>query len=203
MEPSKNTTGLGRESRGQLAGKCIIFFAPHNRNFDISCRVSGMMGIERRLLHAIPLRIRWLIFYNLVQFYEKRLRKAGWVAKAEEKVSWEQWMLTVTLLAPCNKMGKFSSTMFPRKRKALFGRSPANIDVIEKTVMLKKIESQLEKTLREIIHIAGHNKDHIPPITSQEPNPFPYSIIISPKEDTWGTRIGIFWEWMDRYLGCS
>ncbi|TGZ81096.1 DUF1649-domain-containing protein [Ascodesmis nigricans] len=102
-----------------------------------------------------------------VRFYEKRPRKASWFAKAEEKVCWEQWTLNVTVMAP-------------------------STDSSEKIAVRKKIERQLEKTLRTIIATAGSKKDHVPPITSNDSNPFPYAIVISPKDDTWGARMGIF-----------
>lgn len=39
-----------------------------------------------------------------VEFYERRPKKA-WFSKAEEKVCWEQWLLSVTLVNPRTDSG--------------------------------------------------------------------------------------------------
>ncbi|KAI5790093.1 autophagy-related protein [Geopyxis carbonaria] len=101
-----------------------------------------------------------------VQFYEKKPRKASWFAKAEEKVCWEQWILNITLLEPRTDSEKIGAR--------------------------RTIEEQLQATVLTIITIAGKRKDHVPPITTTEHNPFPYTIMIPPKGDTWGARMGIF-----------
>jgi len=101
-----------------------------------------------------------------VQFYEKRQRKASWFTKAEEKVCWEQWLLNVTIISP---------------------RTEA-----DRTRARRQIEDQLQTAILTIITTAGNKKDHVPPITTNDTNPFPYSIIVSPKGDTWGARMGIF-----------
>jgi len=101
-----------------------------------------------------------------VQFYEKRPRKASWFTKAEEKVCWEQWLLNVTIISP---------------------RTEA-----DRTRARRQIEDQLQTAILTIITTAGNKKDHVPPITTNDTNPFPYSIIVSPKGDTWGARMGIF-----------
>lgn len=54
------------------------------------------------------------------------------------------------------------------------------------------LEHQLQKAVLEIITTASLRKDHIPPITTNDLNPFPYQIIVSPKGETWGARMGIF-----------
>ncbi|KAK9466853.1 autophagy-related protein [Lipomyces arxii] len=40
-------------------------------------------------------------------------------------------------------------------------------------------QSQVQKAMLRIIDIVNDYKDHIPPITSTEPNPFPYQIVRS------------------------
>ena len=37
------------------------------------------------------------------------------------------------------------------------------------------------KTAMKIVTIVTREKDHIPPITVSEANPFPYTIIVNPK----------------------
>ncbi|RPB16004.1 DUF1649-domain-containing protein [Morchella conica CCBAS932] len=100
-----------------------------------------------------------------VEFYERRPKKA-WFSKAEEKVCWEQWVLNVTLVTI--------------KTDSDRARARASL------------EHQLQKAVLEIITTASLRKDHIPPITTNDLNPFPYQIIVSPKGETWGARMGIF-----------
>ena len=54
------------------------------------------------------------------------------------------------------------------------------------------METMLLKTAVKIISTVNREKDHIPPITTSETNPFPYQININPKGDGWGARMGIF-----------
>ncbi|KAI9762340.1 MAG: ER membrane protein DP1/Yop1 [Chaenotheca gracillima] len=98
-----------------------------------------------------------------VQFFEKRRRKA-WFSKAEEEVCWEQWTLDVTLATP---------------------RTDS-----ERAKVRRAMEMMLHKTAVKIVHIVNKEKDHIPPITTSESNPFPYQIIINPREEGW--RMGLF-----------
>ncbi|KZF22577.1 DUF1649-domain-containing protein [Xylona heveae TC161] len=101
-----------------------------------------------------------------VQFFEKRRRKAWFSTKAEEEVCWEMWTLDVTLATPRTES--------------------------ERLKVRKAMEMMLQMTAMKIISIVNRDKDHIPPITTSESNPFPYQIAINPKLDGWGTRIGIF-----------
>lgn len=54
------------------------------------------------------------------------------------------------------------------------------------------METTLLRTAMKIVSIVNREKDHIPPITVSETNPFPYTITVNPKEEGWGTRIGMF-----------
>ncbi|CUS11476.1 unnamed protein product [Tuber aestivum] len=100
-----------------------------------------------------------------VEFYERRPKK-NWFSKAEENVCWEQWMLTVTVVS-------------------------ARTDA-DRAKLRTSMEAQLQAAVLNIITTASMKKDHIPPITTNEANPFPYQIIVSPKGETWGARMGIF-----------
>jgi len=44
----------------------------------------------------------------------------------------------------------------------------------------------------KVTDIVQQNKDHVPPITTQDTNTFPYHILVNPKNDGWGQRMGIF-----------
>lgn len=57
------------------------------------------------------------------------------------------------------------------------------------------MSKSLEKAAHKIIAIVNRDKDHIPPITTTDANPFPYHIIVNPKaaaENDWRPRIGLF-----------
>ncbi|MCJ1282976.1 hypothetical protein MMC26_002303 [Xylographa opegraphella] len=107
-----------------------------------------------------------------VQFFERRRRKAGglgWFTggtKTEEEVCWEIWRLEVTLATPKTET--------------------------ERTKVTKAMETTLQKTTLKIVAIANQNKDHIPPITTSETNPFPYQINLNPRIEGWGKTIGMY-----------
>lgn len=44
------------------------------------------------------------------------------------------------------------------------------------------MESSLQKAAMKIVAIVNQDKDHIPPILTSEQNPFPYKILVNPKQ---------------------
>ncbi|KAF2715318.1 DUF1649-domain-containing protein [Pleomassaria siparia CBS 279.74] len=104
----------------------------------------------------------------VVQFFEKRRRKTYFFGKADEEVCWEMWTLDVTLATPRTET-----------------------DVLK---VRRAMEKSLQKAAMKIVNIVNRDKDHIPPITTTDQNPFPYTVIVNPKPtaDTWGPRMGIF-----------
>lgn len=62
----------------------------------------------------------------------------------------------------------------------------------ERAKVRKAMETMLLKTAMKIVSTVNREKDHIPPITTSETNPFPYQISINPKGDGWGARVGMF-----------
>jgi autophagy-related protein 101 len=44
------------------------------------------------------------------------------------------------------------------------------------------MESSLQKTALKIVSIVNRDKDHIPPITTSEQNPFPFRMAVNPKQ---------------------
>ena len=64
--------------------------------------------------------------------------------------------------------------------------------VAERAKVRKAMETMLLKTAMKIVSTVNQHKEHIPPITTSETNPFPYQININPKGDGWGARMGIF-----------
>lgn len=62
----------------------------------------------------------------------------------------------------------------------------------ERAKVRKATESTLLATVMKIVTYVNTHKDHIPPITTTESNPFPYQIHINQKEAGWATRMGIY-----------
>lgn len=56
----------------------------------------------------------------------------------------------------------------------------------------RQMEKQLQAAAMNIVKTVNQDRDHIPPITTNESNPFPYQILINPRNDGWGQKIGIF-----------
>ncbi|RAL67496.1 hypothetical protein DID88_008251 [Monilinia fructigena] len=100
-----------------------------------------------------------------VQFFEKKRRKA-WFTKGEEEVCWEQWTLDVTLATPRTES--------------------------ERAKVRSAMEAMLLKAAMKIVTTVNMEKDHIPPITTSEANPFSFQITINPRGDSWGARMSIF-----------
>ncbi|KAK4622314.1 hypothetical protein CLAFUW4_07142 [Fulvia fulva] len=102
----------------------------------------------------------------VVQFLEKKRRKGWFVAKADEETVWENWVIDVTL------------TTARSEPEAVRNR--------------RLMERGLEKAAMKIVGIVNRERGHIPPITTNESNPFPYNILVNPKEGGWGKGMGIF-----------
>lgn len=101
----------------------------------------------------------------VLQFLEKKRRKGWFVAKADEETVWENWILDITLTT---------------------ARSEP-----EATRNRKQMEQQLQNAAMKTVMIMNRDRSHIPPITTTETNPFPYQILVNPKSDGWGQKIGI------------
>ncbi|RMZ91974.1 hypothetical protein DV736_g771, partial [Chaetothyriales sp. CBS 134916] len=94
----------------------------------------------------------------VVRFFDRKRRKSaytgGWLGRlggggqTEEEVCWEEWCLQVVVARP---------------------RSEA-----DRIKVRRAMESSLQKTALKIVNIVNRDKDHIPPITTSEQNPFPY-----------------------------
>jgi autophagy-related protein 101 len=135
----------------------------------------------------------------VVQFYERRRRKtSGWypLRGGEEEVCWESWTVKVTVAEPRTESGEFS---------VLFCVDPWDAFVVlwkiegqvansatERAKVRKAMESTLLATVMKIVTYVNTHKDHIPPITTTESNPFPYQIHVNQKEASWATRMGIY-----------
>ena len=142
-----------------------------------------------------------------VQFFEKKRRKAWFsVGKGEEEVCWELWTLDVTLATPrtesgmslylnssrcLNRCRRPPSTMSSGRREPDVPKAIVTNLKVERAKVRKAMEAMLLKAAMKIVTTVNREKDHIPPITTSEANPFPYQIVINPR-DGWGARMGIF-----------
>ncbi|KAH8702569.1 autophagy-related protein [Talaromyces proteolyticus] len=107
-----------------------------------------------------------------VEFFERKRKKSGmWfgglTGKGEEEVCWEIWTLDVTIATP-------------------------RTESAERSKVRKAMENMLQKAALKILTIVNRDKDHIPPITTSDSNPFPYRIVLNPGTDGWGNRIGLY-----------
>lgn len=64
--------------------------------------------------------------------------------------------------------------------------------VAERAKVAKAMGSTLLKTTTKIVSIVNKDKEHIPPITTSETNPFPYQIELNPRLEGWAKSIKIF-----------
>ncbi|EPE06156.1 hypothetical protein F503_02985 [Ophiostoma piceae UAMH 11346] len=102
-----------------------------------------------------------------IEFFEKRRKKAWYVMRGgEEEVCWESWTVKVTVAEPRTES--------------------------ERAKVRQAMESTLLAAVMKIVTSVNTHKDHIPPITTSESNPFPYQINVNPKEAGWATRMGIY-----------
>ncbi|KAI0167222.1 hypothetical protein LQW54_002372 [Pestalotiopsis sp. IQ-011] len=105
-----------------------------------------------------------------VQFFEKKRRKTWYMRAAygggDEEICWESWTVKVTVAEPRTES--------------------------ERAKVRKAMEQTLLTTVMKIITSVNQHKDHIPPITTSESNPFPYQINVNQKDAGWAKRIGIY-----------
>jgi hypothetical protein len=53
---------------------------------------------------------------------------------------------------------------------------------LDRIKVRRAMESSLQKTAMKIVAIVNRDKDHIPPITTSDQNPFPYKIMVNPQQ---------------------
>lgn len=130
-----------------------------------------------------------------VEFYEKKRRRSGiWFSglagKGEEEVCWEVWNLDVTIATPRTESGMLDQCSFTTL--CLTARHSANPDKLERAKVRKAMENMLQKAALKILAVVNRDKDHLPPITTTDANPFPYRIILNPRTDGWQNRFGLY-----------
>ncbi|QIW99608.1 hypothetical protein AMS68_005126 [Peltaster fructicola] len=88
------------------------------------------------------------------EFLERKRKKSGWfVAKADEETIWETWHIDISIT------GARSEPEAARNR----------------SLMAKSLEDAAFKILETV----NEERSHIPPITTNESNPFPYQILVN------------------------
>ena len=103
----------------------------------------------------------------VLQFLEKKRRKGWFVQKADEETVWENWVLDVTL------------TSARSEPEAVRNR--------------KQMEQQFWDAAMRVVMVVNQERSHIPPITTNETNPFPYRIHVNKGgESGWSGKMGIF-----------
>lgn len=122
-----------------------------------------------------------------VEFYEKKRRRSGhWfgglTGKGEEEVCWEIWTLDVTIATPRTESGMYS--LWAPSSRANLGTERAKVR--------KAMGNMLQKAALKILSVVNRDEDHIPPITTSDSNPFPYRIVVNPRADGWGNRMGLY-----------
>lgn len=129
-----------------------------------------------------------------IQLYELRVKKSkktGWFGQVksedEEKRLWESWVINVK----CYPVDEGGPGNVETGGKLTDDRSSTKSEPMAMSI------ASFKENLNNIIDIADTHKDHIPPITSLDSLPFPYTIIVSDtqvhstatEEESWGTLI--------------
>ncbi|KAL9112868.1 MAG: hypothetical protein Q9227_002945 [Pyrenula ochraceoflavens] len=124
-----------------------------------------------------------------VRFFEKKRRRSGWFGGGmmggrggDEESCWEEWLLEVTIATPKTESGRDQQVL---------SQGGAN-HIVERSKVRRAMESSLQKTAMKIVNIVNRDRDHIPPITTSDQNPFPYQITLG-QQETRGARFGGAW----------
>lgn len=107
----------------------------------------------------------------------------GWFGgggRGEEEVCWEVWRLEITLATPRTESGMLVISTAKAEDCSAALENTLTRSTEQKKV-LRAMETTLHKTALKIVAIVNQQKEHIPPITTSETNPFPYQIILNPR----------------------
>jgi hypothetical protein len=124
-----------------------------------------------------------------VQFFEKKRRKGTWLSRGDDEVCWESWTVKVTVSEPRTESGTSHHAFHIIANNY---RSPASNQDVERAKVRRAMEQTLQKAAFNIITYVNQHKDHIPPITTQTSNPFPYKINVDQQETGWASRMRIY-----------
>ncbi|KAL9055960.1 MAG: hypothetical protein Q9162_003256 [Coniocarpon cinnabarinum] len=117
-----------------------------------------------------------------IHFYEKKRKKAStgfagfWKepssASEANGVRWESWDLA--FLVQQAKVGRKANYAVEDEEDD----SSSDEDDGDAEALVRKSVKSLRKAMMDVIQTSGDEKEHIPPITSADTNPFPFEIII-------------------------
>ena len=96
---------------------------------------------------------------------EKRRRKGWFGSAADEELVWERWVISLALANPKTE---------DERRKCRLA-----------------MEKSLDIAFRKVMGVVSKETAHIPPITTNEGNPFPFSVKVGRREEGWG-RMRVF-----------
>lgn len=123
-------------------------------------------------------------------FYEKKTKRA-WFSSTSSEVCWEQWAITIDVVTNIHEKGRRSKNV-RRSGPACASRLKLTRvhnhgRLLDRQRSIKNMEKALSARFLSILRTVNERKDHIPPITTSEGNPFPYQIVIPTAADTWGS----------------
>ncbi|KAI5951935.1 hypothetical protein KGF54_005010 [Candida jiufengensis] len=146
----------------------------------------------RTIIDKKPLPIKGIINIQFLTKSNSKRKSSGWFGRdyeSDDSKIWETWIINIECL-PIKERTSTTSTSTSTSTK------PEYSQAVE--ISLKSFENNLFK----IYEFVDREKDHIPPITSLETSPFPYTINImefgkkltpeksnSDSDEGWGTYI--------------
>ncbi|SMQ53091.1 unnamed protein product [Zymoseptoria tritici ST99CH_1A5] len=103
-----------------------------------------------------------------VSFLERKRRKGWFASTTSDETVWETWHITVEVVATVRSEG-------------------------ERERMRRVMEKGLREAVMRVVEVVNAERGHIPPITTNETNPFPFRVVVEERGgEGWGGRMGIF-----------
>lgn len=136
--------------------------------FEITYVQCGDPHVEQLIEEKISAFITWTDRHPgkrgqvVLSFYEKR-RKQAWFAKQEERLYWEQWVISINV----------PQTNYSVEEQNFSGS--ANV----RSQREAKLQGAVEEALCTIVRLVGEKKDHIPPVLSTAAVTFPFDICVA------------------------
>lgn len=118
-------------------------------------------------------------------YFSEKKRRRGWLFgnANEDEMTWETWIINFTMASPKTESGEYTCHLVPYEPILM------TCTTIETYKVRNAMERSLDNAFAKIMGIVGKDTGHIPPITTNEGNPFPYSIQVKPKNEGWGRGI--------------
>lgn len=151
--------------------------------FDVTYVQCGDRDLEKTVEEKIDLFVAWVEKHPnkkgqvCLSFYETRNKSLTWFTSKVERVHWEQWLISLTILSP--KVSENKS----RHGRALTVDSGETM-MEERNKQDAVLEASLREVLFQILQNVNEKKDHIPPVLNSNIVSFPYEITISSPSDS-------------------